>query len=118
MGYPVAMFEITSPDQERASKFYAQLFGWGVQSSPGMDDYALVDTDAGPDAIGGGIGPAQSGGSGGVKIYVRVPDLEESLARAEELGGARLVPPTELPGDFGSFAILTDPDGNQVGLWA
>jgi len=28
------------------------------------------------------------------------------------------VPPTDLPGDFGKFAIFTDPDGNQVGLWA
>jgi len=22
------------------------------------------------------------------------------------------------PGDYGRFAIFTDPDGNQVGLWA
>jgi uncharacterized protein len=31
--------------------------------------------------------------------------------------GKRLVPPTDLPGDFGRFAVFTDPDGNQVGLW-
>jgi predicted enzyme related to lactoylglutathione lyase len=28
------------------------------------------------------------------------------------------VPPTDLPGDFGRFAVFTDPDGNQVGLWS
>jgi predicted enzyme related to lactoylglutathione lyase len=53
-----------------------------------------------------------------VKIYMRVDDLDEYLDRAEKLGGQRLVPPTELPGDFGRFAVFTDPDGNQVGLWA
>jgi NAD(P)-dependent dehydrogenase (short-subunit alcohol dehydrogenase family) len=45
-------------------------------------------------------------------------DVAAALDRAEELGGSRLVPPTDLPGEFGRFAILADPDGNQVGLWA
>jgi uncharacterized protein len=26
--------------------------------------------------------------------------------------------PTELPEDFGRFALFTDPHGNQVDLWA
>ena len=49
---------------------------------------------------------------------MRVDDLDAYLARAEELGGSRLVEPTKLPGDYGSFAILADPDGNAVGLWS
>jgi hypothetical protein len=53
-----------------------------------------------------------------VKIYLRVDDLDAYLSRAGELGGQRLVPPTDLPGDFGRFAVLADPDGNPVGLWA
>jgi uncharacterized protein len=28
------------------------------------------------------------------------------------------VPPTDLPCDYGRFAIFADPDGNPVGLWA
>jgi predicted enzyme related to lactoylglutathione lyase len=48
----------------------------------------------------------------------RVYDLDSYLDRAEQLGGKRLVPPTDLPGDYGRFAIFTDPDGNQVGLWS
>jgi len=54
----------------------------------------------------------------GAKIYIRVEDLDDCLRQAEDLGGLRLVPPTELPGDFGKFAIFADPDGNPVGLWA
>ncbi len=83
-----------------------------------MGGYGLVDTGAGADAIGGGIGPSSEPGERGVKIYMRVDDLDAYLARAEQLGGQRLVPPTDLPGDYGRFAIFTDPDGNQVGLWS
>ena len=108
-----------SPDHERAQKFYGELFGWQVAADPAMGGYGLVDTGAGEGAIGGGIGPSSEPGDEGVKIYVRVDDLEAYLDRAEKLGGRRLIPPpTDLPGDYGRFAIFTDPDGNQVGLWA
>jgi hypothetical protein len=118
MGQPVAFFEVISPQPERATSFYGDLFGWDVAPSPEMGGYALVDTGAGGDAIGGGIGPSHGPGDTGVKIYVRVDDLDAYLARAEELGGTPLVPPMDLPGDFGRIAVLADPDGNPVGLWA
>jgi hypothetical protein len=117
MGQPVAFFEVISPDAERAQKFYAELFGWTVNADPAMGGYALVDTGAGEQAIGGGIGTGEPGEKS-VKIYMRVDDLDAYLDRAERLGGRRLVPPTDLPGDFGRFAIFADPDGNPVGLWS
>jgi predicted enzyme related to lactoylglutathione lyase len=117
MAPTVAFFEVTSPDHERAQQFYANLFDWTIAADPAMDGYGLVQT---PDAEGpiGGIGPSTEPGDAGVKIYVRVEDLDAYLDRAEALGGKRLLPPTDLPGDFGRFAIFADPDGNQVGLWA
>ncbi|HXW44850.1 MAG TPA: VOC family protein [Streptosporangiaceae bacterium] len=118
MGQPVAFFEVISQDHDRAQKFYGELFGWQVAADPAMGGYGLVDTGAGEGAIGGGIGPSPSPDDQGVKIYVRVDDLDAYLDQAEKLGGAKLVPPTDLPGDFGKFAVFTDPDGNQVGLWA
>jgi len=81
-----------------------------------MGWYGLVDTGAGEAAIRGGIGPSSEPGETGVKIYMRVDDLDAYLDRAEKLGGKRLLPPTDLPGDYGRFAVFTDPDGNQVGL--
>lgn len=118
MAQPVAFFEVISAEPERAQKFYRELFDWQVSADPAMGGYALVDTGAGEDAVGGGIGASSEPGDTGVKIYVRVDDLEAYLARAESLGGKRVLPPTPLPGDFGTIAVLTDPDGNQVGLWA
>jgi predicted enzyme related to lactoylglutathione lyase len=44
--------------------------------------------------------------------------MQAYLDRAEQLGGRTVVGPTPLPGDFGSFAVLADPDGQLVGLWA
>jgi uncharacterized protein len=117
MGAPVAFFEIISPDAQRAQKFYAGLFGWTADADPAMGGYALVDTGAGEGAITGGIGAADDDDAPGVRIYMRVDDLEAYLARAEELGGKRLVPPTDLPGGYGQIAVFTDPDGNRVGLW-
>src|ERR1022692_499511 len=117
MGQPVAFFQVISPAPERARKFYAGLFGWQVAADPAMGGYALVDTGAGDGAIGGGIGASEEPGDKRVRLYMRVDDLDGYLDRAEQLGGKRLVPPTDLPGDFGRFAIFTDPAGNQVGLW-
>ena len=118
MGKPVAFFEMTSLDHERAQKFYSELFEWQISADPSMGGYALVDTAAGEQAIDGGIGPAESAADAGVKIYIRVDDLDAYLARAEQLGGKRVVPPTDLPDGYGRFAIFTDPDGNPVGLWS
>jgi predicted enzyme related to lactoylglutathione lyase len=118
MGVPVAFFEVSSPDHVRAQRYYAELFGWQVAADPAMGGYGLVDTGAGEDAITGGIGPAESPDDAGVRIYVKVDDLDAYLIRAEELGGTRLVPPTDLPGGYGRFAIFADPDGNPVGLWS
>jgi len=117
MGSPVAFFEIISPDAARARSFYTELFGWAADANPAFGGYALVDTKAGDDAIGGGIGEADEPGEAGVKIYMRVEDLEACLERAEKLGGTTVVPPHDLPGDAGRTAIFTDPDGNKVGLW-
>ncbi|HYM83928.1 MAG TPA: VOC family protein [Candidatus Dormibacteraeota bacterium] len=118
MGVPVAYFEIVSPDVDRARRFYSELFDWKLVDI-GDPTYSMVDTGAGDAAIGGGIGqPQRPTDPGGTKIYMRVDDLQAYLERAERLGGRTVVPPTPLPGDFGSFAVLADPDGQLVGLWA
>ncbi len=118
MGAPVAFFEIISDDHERARRFYADLFGWTADADPDMGGYALVDTGNGDAAVGGGIGPSSADDPAGVRIYLRVDDLDGYLERAEKLGGTRLVPPTDLPGGYGRIAMLADPDGNRVGLWS
>jgi hypothetical protein len=79
----------------------------------------LVETGAGENAVGGGIGAAQGGDDpGGVTIYMKVDDLQEYLDKAESLGGKTIVAPTDLPGEFGKFAMFADPDGHTLGMWS
>lgn len=118
MGAPVAFFEVISADAERIRNFYAELFGWSTADS-GTPGYWLADTGAGEQAISGAIGGPQMPGEGRrTTIYMRVDDLQAYLDRAASLEGTILMPPTTLPGDWGSIAILADPDDQPVGLWA
>jgi uncharacterized protein len=118
MGAPVAFFEVISQTPERIRDFYTELFGWTAADS-GQPGYWVINTGASNDAVGGGIGGTQPGeASGRTTIYMRVDDLQAYLDKAERLGGKTLVPPSPLPGDWGSFAILADPEGQPVGLWA
>jgi uncharacterized protein len=117
MGAPVAWFDITSRDPKGIGEIYSRLFGWTLADS-GQPGNSLVDTGAGEGAIGGGIGTAQGeNDAGSTTIYLKVGDLQAYLDRAVILGGTLVVPPTQLPGDFGSFAMFADPDGRVVGLW-
>ena len=76
----VGWHELFAADRDQAFAFYAELFGWQVAADPAMGGYGLVDTGAGEGAIGGGIGPGKGPGDRGVKIYMRVDDLEPTWA--------------------------------------
>jgi predicted enzyme related to lactoylglutathione lyase len=117
MGNAVAFFEITSENPERSREFYAKLFDWQLQLDPEFGGYAVVDTGAGEDAIEGGMGASMAPGDTGVKIYMRVDDLSTYLQKAQDLGAKVLVEPQDLAGGWGTIAVVSDPDGNPVGLW-
>src|SRR5919197_3389766 len=90
----VAWFEVTGKDGTALQQFYGNLFDWQIQDAGDGSGYGLVA--AAEKGIGGGIGPAQDGGSGAVTFYVEVDDPAAYLAKVESLGGKTLVPPTEL----------------------
>lgn len=114
--HPVAFFEIVSNDAPKLQSFYTDLFGWKIQNDD--DGFGLVDTGAGEDAVTGGIGPSIAPGDTGVKIYVKTDRLDETIDRAQELGSSVYLQPMELPDGYGTIAVVSDPDGNPVGLWS
>lgn len=113
MGRPIMHFEIASPNLERASEFYKELFDWEVGEEH-RDGYRLVQTAEG--SIGGGLLRTPEGVFPYVTVYVGVEDLKATLVRAEELGGKVIVEPMPIPG-FGEFAMFQDPDGVMMGLF-
>ena len=65
--------------------------------------------------IGGGISTGPEGYPGHVTIYIDVPDVEASLAKAEELGGTRMMGPDEVMEGL-TIGLFTDPEGHVVGV--
>ena len=110
MGQPVVHFEIHGGEQ--LNKFYADLFGWHVDSNNPMN-YGMVDTHGGEGGINGGIAPDDEKW---VTVYVQVDDLQAALDKAEKLGGKTIMPPSDIPGGNVSLALFADPEGNRIGL--
>ena len=110
MGNPVVHFEIMGGDGERLKGFYADLFGWKIDSSNPMN-YGMVET-GGDGGINGGVGDGSNWS--GTRVYIAVPDLQEALDKIEAAGGRTIMPPQELP--MVTLALFEDPEGNPVGL--
>ena len=121
--HAVVHFEIYADDLDKLSEFYKSMFGWSVDSVPGMPDYRYVKTIA-TDERGA---PTTPGGiNGGMMTrpmpearfwinYVNVDSVDQSASQAEKLG-ATVHKKGSAPG-MGRFAILSDPQGNPFGLW-
>jgi uncharacterized protein len=119
MGQPVVHFEIIGKDGAKLQRYYSELFGWKMDTNNPMN-YGAIDREDNltPDGIGigGGVGPGPEGYDGHVTFYVAVPDVEEALAKAESLGGTRLMGPDSVVEgvEIGQFA---DPEGHLIGLF-
>ena len=111
MANPVVHFEIGCKDTAATSQFYSSLFGWSTQP---MGPAAMIQTGS-SQGIQGHISALGHEPFHYTIFYVLVDSIEESLAKAQELGGKVLVPKVDIP--MGSFAWFSDPEGNTVGLW-
>ncbi|MEV4379257.1 VOC family protein [Streptosporangium sp. NPDC049644] len=102
----VAHFDISGPDDAGLHRFYGDLLDWQIdRKGPG---YALVRT---PGGLGGAIVETEQAG---VALGVVVPDLEQAVRRAAELGGAVAMPPTD--NGWVVKAQVKDPAGNVLTL--
>ena len=113
MTRPVVFFEIRGRDSKRLQEFYASLFGWKIDSNNPIN-YGMVEPGIGGPAEGVGGGIVQ-GEKPLVTIYVQVVDLDETLAKAGELGGKAVMQPMDFP-NGPTVAMLEDPEGNTIGL--
>lgn len=119
MGQAVVHFEVAGKDGAGLQRFFADLFGWEIDANNPMG-YGLVSREGNSSSngagIGGGIGTAPGGGDGQVTFYVEVPDVAAALAEADELGGAVVFGPAEVPGMGIVLGQFTDPEGHVIGL--
>jgi uncharacterized protein len=118
MGQPVVHFEIIGKEADQLWSYYSDLFGWEFDTNNPMN-YGVVprEGNTNPDGIGigGGIGTGPAGYSGHVTFYVEVPDVEAALAKAESLGGSRMMGPDKVMEGV-EIGLFNDPEGHTVGV--
>jgi len=118
----VVHFEIPFDDQQRAQKFYQEVFGWQINKFPDMDYYLVTTTPSDenmrpkePGAINGGLLKKDPTGEHPV-LVIDVPSIDEHIKKIESAGGKVVMPKMEI-GDFGLYARVSDTEGNVIGIW-
>ena len=110
-------FEIPASDPAKVSQFYEQLFGWKFNKMPAGDmDYWLIShKDAPENETMGGLYKKMMGETGFVN-YFSVVNIDQSLAKATDLGAKVVRGKEEIP-NIGWFAIVQDPDNNTFAFF-
>ncbi|EBA14066.1 VOC family protein [Roseobacter sp. CCS2] len=98
--------EIGAPDDAKARRFFADLFGWSFTP---MENGGWFDTgDIKTGLHGKDERPA-------IVVYFDVTDIKVAVAKVRQLGGKADDPTPEEPG-FGRFSTCTDPQSIRFGL--
>ncbi|GAA5191168.1 VOC family protein [Ferrimonas gelatinilytica] len=117
----VGWFEIYVTDMVRAKHFYQTVFettleqlSAGDDQSPEMWAFPWVDEAYG---AGGAICKMAGVSPGGnsVMVYFRCEDCAVEQGRVNDAGG-KVVRPKIAIGEYGFISLVTDPDGNTIGL--
>ncbi len=114
MAAPVVHWEVYAKDGPRLHGFYAEVFGWKINSDNPMK-YGLVNTGTKTGIAGGIAQEDPTVPMPKVTFYIQVDELQPCLDKVANLGGRTLLPPTEIPGMV-TFAMFADPEGNAIGL--
>ena len=111
----LAWNQLHTRDLDGAAAFYEAVFGWRTADFGGMSVFNLGDRGI------GGLAPMREGMPEEVPAFwmtvFGTDDADATAAKAEELGGAVMAPPADIP-DVGRFAVLTDPQAIAFGVIA
>ena len=108
----VIHLEIVGKDQKALQSWWSELLGWKLDTNtPG--GYGMTSPEQ--TGIVVGIGGTPDGSAGHVTGYVRVADIDATLARATAAGG-RVIMPKFSPSPDAVLALVADPEGHVMGL--
>ncbi len=103
--------ELATTDTAAARTFYTALFGWGFKIGEGGPVQYTEWINAGKHMGGMLEMTAEWGGAPPHWMpYFLVAGCDSSAAKATDLGGNLMVPPTDIP-NVGRFATVKDPQG-------
>ena len=123
---PVGWFEIYVSDMDRARKFYETVFGAKFEDLPMPEGEG--DADGGLQMLMFPGEPTGAGccgalckmegcepGGGGTLVYFSCEDCGVEEGRAVEAGGQVIKPKFSI-GQYGDISLVTDSEGNMIGL--
>jgi len=103
--HPVVHFEIGCRDIATTRDFYQKMFDWPID-----EHFQITESGLAGHLVSLGHEPQHY-----TIFYVQVDNVAEAIAKAESLGGKKLVGPVTIP--TGTFAWITDTQQNTIGLW-
>jgi hypothetical protein len=115
---PVGWFEIYVNDLNRAKSFYEAVLGLELVKLPGAgDDMLAFPMNQGAGGAAGALVKMDGAptGPGGTIVYFVCQDCAEQARRAKAAGGQIMKDKFSI-GEYGNIALVTDLDGNVVGL--
>jgi uncharacterized protein len=107
----ISYLRIPAEDPQHSARFYEAVFGWTVRTD--REDPAFEDGSG--HVIGHFVRDLPVGAEAGMRPYVFVEDVDETLDKVVALGGEVVTPPYP-EGDL-RVATFRDPAGNVVGVW-
>ncbi|MFK8024174.1 MAG: VOC family protein [Ilumatobacter sp.] len=117
----IGWFDIYVEDMDRAQTFYEAVLQTQLTSMDDPNDPTAQMRAFGDDFVSHGAGGAlvkleyATPGPGGAMVYFACDDCSVELARVEAAGGTVVRPKFSI-GEHGNVAIMTDTEGNMVGL--
>ncbi len=116
MAQKVVWFEIMGRNLGAMKEFYHEVLGLETRPMGEMPGYEEIQVEEG--SLGGGLGVMEVEHPPYATVYFAVPEVTETLEKAEANGGQRVLEKTALPGGNGYFGIFLDPDGIVIGVFS
>jgi predicted enzyme related to lactoylglutathione lyase len=107
--------ELPSKNLKKAKAFYETVFGWKISTWEGSANYLMFET---PEGVGGAFTTEfKLAKTAGILLYIHVESIPKCLTKIIKAGGKTIKPKTKIT-KIGFYAIFTDAEGNQLGLFA
>lgn len=125
----VTHFEIPAKNKQESANFYEAVFGWRIAEVPvqmngGTGSYTTATTTNTDQTT---MTPTEPGSINGALVdrndkikapvvTVTVDSIDNHLDKVEETGGTVIEGKQNIE-NMGSYAYVSDPSGNVIGLW-
>src|SRR5271169_4362020 len=110
--------DLSTPDPQRAGKFYSDLFGWQMMKEDEDPEHEYLHIKNGEHFIGG-VPPAKYHSPKAPAhwlAYILTSNCDATADKAKQLGGQLYLPPMIVE-NVGRMAVIADPQGAVLALF-